>query len=553
MGFFKNLFSRKEEAVTPKPAAPEKKRPAPQSETPKPKPASDSAARSAAASPASTPVPAPAPAPKPAVADSGKSVEEIKDVLNTINNVFAEEERENLVIIPGEAMLKMVPPENRGPNWDEDNFPGDCELQLDKEDVIAQLKTGRISYPAADLAPVVPDGWLVFDDKTMLDLDLSIVVAAIPPDQLRGASQKSQNFQAVEGMRSLFKPKRKPSGAIKKQEVDGGASLPEPATAAPQPVSAPEPEPLIQPAPAPEPETVIQPAPAPEPETVIQPALIPDEPEVVEDIEEEAIVQPVAAMEPEPEPEVESEPEPEPETAVQPVSSSALTPYSEKDYAPVDWSGIDDASAVGGVNINTASIEELEVLPGVGRSRAQDIITIRERLGGFKHIYELSKVPGIGTKLFKQMTGLSLTSGQSRHQVLNKLLDLPAEATPSLAAICIALCDRTNSKGCVLSTTDGVPLAYTPSASDVADRYAAISSQLFRRTGRYLRNLTGNDVDCLSLPMADQPILLFTKNGFFFVIIQDEKHSSVRDTKRANAILEEISWLLGKRAIVRGM
>jgi hypothetical protein len=53
--------------------------------------------------------------------------------------------------------------------------------------------------------------------------------------------------------------------------------------------------------------------------------------------------------------------------------------------------------------------------------------------------------------------------------------------------------------------------------------------------------------------LSHPPVLLFTKGDFYFVIVQDEKHQAVRDFKRANAILNEIAWLLGKRAIVRGI
>ncbi|MDE5556897.1 MAG: helix-hairpin-helix domain-containing protein [Ruminococcus sp.] len=41
------------------------------------------------------------------------------------------------------------------------------------------------------------------------------------------------------------------------------------------------------------------------------------------------------------------------------------------------------------ININTASIEELILLPNVNEQIAQDIITLRESIGGFSHVYEL--------------------------------------------------------------------------------------------------------------------------------------------------------------------
>jgi competence protein ComEA len=50
----------------------------------------------------------------------------------------------------------------------------------------------------------------------------------------------------------------------------------------------------------------------------------------------------------------------------------------------------------GPVNLNTASAEELEKLPGVGPATAQAIITWRREHGGFRSVQDLLEVRGIG-------------------------------------------------------------------------------------------------------------------------------------------------------------
>jgi competence protein ComEA len=61
------------------------------------------------------------------------------------------------------------------------------------------------------------------------------------------------------------------------------------------------------------------------------------------------------------------------------------------------------AAAVATVNINTASIKELDALPGIGAKTAALIVEYRQKNGPFKKIEELMNVRGVGEKAFLKL------------------------------------------------------------------------------------------------------------------------------------------------------
>lgn len=63
-------------------------------------------------------------------------------------------------------------------------------------------------------------------------------------------------------------------------------------------------------------------------------------------------------------------------------------------------------SDAGPVNINTASVDDLDTLPGVGPSTAQAIVDDRAQNGAFASIEDIMRVSGIGEKKFEKLKDL---------------------------------------------------------------------------------------------------------------------------------------------------
>ncbi len=58
------------------------------------------------------------------------------------------------------------------------------------------------------------------------------------------------------------------------------------------------------------------------------------------------------------------------------------------------------------INLNTATVDQLATLPGIGQKTAALIIEYRTKSGGFKKIEELMNVKGIGEKSFLKIRPL---------------------------------------------------------------------------------------------------------------------------------------------------
>jgi competence protein ComEA len=68
------------------------------------------------------------------------------------------------------------------------------------------------------------------------------------------------------------------------------------------------------------------------------------------------------------------------------------------------------------INLNTATVADLQKLPGVGPAMADRIIEYRQKTGGFKKVEELMNVKGIGEKTFLKLKVLVSVAPPKTHE-----------------------------------------------------------------------------------------------------------------------------------------
>jgi competence protein ComEA len=91
-----------------------------------------------------------------------------------------------------------------------------------------------------------------------------------------------------------------------------------------------------------------------------------------------------------------------------PVADGTQVIVPRKQASGAAAAGAASPTAPGPVHLNSATVEELETLPGIGPVTAQKIVAHREKHGAFASVDELEAVSGIGPKRIDQLRDLAV-------------------------------------------------------------------------------------------------------------------------------------------------
>ncbi len=195
------------------------------------------------------------------------------------------------------------------------------------------------------------------------------------------------------------------------------------------------------------------------------------------------------------------------------------------------------------VNLNQCTAEDLAKIEGVGPVLAQRIIEFRTAQGGFKSPKELRHVPGINRKTLRTLTGPA-------PRTLNRLLGVEHNEELTLQEIVRLTSQLKGVAGCILAMSDGVFLTGQLPPHLDQETISVFAPQLFKKVGRYMKELRVGQVTRLSVFTDQQPLSIFHAGDIFLVVIHDPNHFSKALLRRCERISQEIARLCRQRAVV---
>ncbi len=426
----------------------------------------------------------------------------------------------------------------------------DTPVLLPTDPIMPQLRSATIKLPLSIIIAMVPHQVLANPmpalDGQMIPIPLIEIIPQLPKslftDQLRKPSEvlDIDNSEIPDPFHErsaiVEAPAEEPSPAAptvdKATLEDDNFTIFAERTPAPpiEPVASeltPEPVATVEPVAEPEPfvEEAVATEPGPEPVEVVTP-------EVSQPVVESETVMAAAVVSP------VVEPEPEVAAPVAEVASPAAEPVSE---SVAETPSVDERKLL--VDLNRCSVEDLVTIPGIGRSLAQRIVDFRNTRGQFHSVDELRQVPGIGRKTFRALAGI-------QPRALNRLLGAPHDGELTLQEIVRLTGKLPGIEGCMLATSDGLFLTGELPAHLDQSTISVFAPQLFKKVGRYARELKVGSIRRFTIFTDTQPISIFRAGDVYLIVIHDQFRFSKALLRRCERISQEIARLSSQRVTV---
>ena len=416
-------------------------------------------------------------------------------------------------------ILAMLPPVYVNSD-DASDIPRDTKVRLVIDDLWQQMAAGKVEVSIARLVFGVPVGLVTSaalrDDRTMITLPLPSIVAQLDPEALAHWTSKEMVDYDTDGLPALF-TERAEGEEISEQTGSPAPELHESRTEREFDSDA------------------LQSEDQPDSEAVQS---APEKPhDVADDTAERASTGPSLPGD-EAEPETSAKPEtPGPgagDTMDRP--DSVETAEAEEPELPSDQ---DKAHQLCAVDLNSASLDTLKTLGGISAGIAHEIVAYREGHGRFDSIFDLARVPGIGRKRFRRITGMPYSYvNRHRQKTLAKLLGIPVNAISRLPTIASAVAKSSGLTGCVISDKDGLLLAES-GVGDIAQTISAVIPRMLRQVRENMEELECGETDSASISVGGRLLTVIDSANVYVSIFHQANRLTNRTLKLVRAVAQE--------------
>jgi competence ComEA-like helix-hairpin-helix protein len=209
-----------------------------------------------------------------------------------------------------------------------------------------------------------------------------------------------------------------------------------------------------------------------------------------------------------------------------------------------------DVDRLAGVNLNTATAEQLAALKGVSRAVARRIVEHRAEHGPFRDVFDLMQIPRIGRKTFKAITGMPCSRRhRHRRERMATLLALPPDRASHLPSIAQALAGQPGFAGCIISDDEGFRIA-SRGAEPYAEALSAVLPKLTRQVRDSMKECTPEEIRSLSIQIGRHMATIVPGQDVFLTAVHDASRLTMGQLRLVTRVARELAWLLGRRGYV---
>jgi hypothetical protein len=177
-------------------------------------------------------------------------------------------------------------------------------------------------------------------------------------------------------------------------------------------------------------------------------------------------------------------------------------------------------------------------------------VAYREANGPYKSVFDLGRVPRVGRKTFRKITGMPYSeSGHHRSEKLSRLIGIEKDSVYHLPTITARVAAQPGFAGCVVSDRDGMMLAQT-GVDEYSDAFCAIAPRMLQQLGENITEVGIGAVRSVSICAGEKMFTILRSGSVYLTAIHDRRKLTKKQFELAERVASELDWMLSYRGYV---